>query len=1011
MSPQSQTDVLPEREARKAFTLIELLVVIAIIAILASLLLPALAGAKEKAKKIECLNNSRQWALGNHLFATDNEDVLPRDGMSGKSGNYGVVETMTDGTPTGYPLDPNAWFNVIPIVISEKPLSNYWTSPGTANFNANSANLPFPGSNGKIWHCPTARLKASDGVANGGKYGFFSHEMNIDLKKRTPTVNFDYPDMPRIAGFANPSATVLLFECVFNPKTEVVNGSPQFNSVNPANRWRNFANRHQKGGNINFLDGHAQYFTLSAVQNGARADEAPLPPCQSITTTSTSPMIKRLLLVAALVLTVNVQANIILSDTFSYPDGDIALAPGTLWSLHSGAGGVNAANVSNGVLRITSGNSADVNALLTGGPYNSNSPAVLYSSFKMVCTNSLPTALGTYFAHFKDTNAGAATGFGGRIWVSITNAVSGGLVPSGKFRVGIGNGTSANSASGQIDQDLNQATTYTIVTRFVPNTGVATIWLNPTIESDPSVTATDIGTAARPNAIDVVAYAFRQNGGEGTLLIDDLRVGTTFEDVAGSNNSPSISAPANQSIAAGTSAGPLSFTVGDVETSADNLLLSAASTNPTLLPTNNIAFGGSGSNRTVTVTPVAGQQGIAFVTLIVKDGVGATANATFRLTVGVPFISAVANVSAPSNTPTAAINFTVFDTETAPGALTVTASSSNTNLIAAAGISLGGSGSNRTVTLTPQTGFTGLATISLLVNDGSLTATSSFVVTVFPLRGLLLNEPFTYPDGPLIGSTLWNNHSGTFGETLVANGQAILKTTNTEDMFLEIPGFPFNIDSGAILYASFTVNFSQLPTGGGNYFAHFKDDTTSGFRCRVFAGVTGAASGSFRLGISDAATSVPPGSLFPRDLQTNRTYTVVIRYDVGTGQCTLWVDPTSELDTNVSANDTAASLPVISFALRQGGGMGTLAFDNLKVGGAYTNVATVIPSYSLRVAPSGSNVLVSWPVAANGFMLQSNTNLNTTNWLNVAQTPATVGSEKVVTNSITAGTTFFRLRN
>jgi prepilin-type N-terminal cleavage/methylation domain-containing protein len=80
-----------EKNSGWAFTLIELLVVIAIIAILAGLLLPALMGAKERARRTNCRSQVRQFLLTTHMYAGDNRDRLP----SGASDNEDQLDEHT----------------------------------------------------------------------------------------------------------------------------------------------------------------------------------------------------------------------------------------------------------------------------------------------------------------------------------------------------------------------------------------------------------------------------------------------------------------------------------------------------------------------------------------------------------------------------------------------------------------------------------------------------------------------------------------------------------------------------------------------------------------------------------------------------------------------------------------------------------------------------------------------------------------------------------------------------
>ena len=82
------------RFPRRGFTLIELLVVIAIIGILAGLLLPALAGAKERGKSVACISNMRQVGLGERVYADDHNNLLPGPGHGLDAEEESWIETL-----------------------------------------------------------------------------------------------------------------------------------------------------------------------------------------------------------------------------------------------------------------------------------------------------------------------------------------------------------------------------------------------------------------------------------------------------------------------------------------------------------------------------------------------------------------------------------------------------------------------------------------------------------------------------------------------------------------------------------------------------------------------------------------------------------------------------------------------------------------------------------------------------------------------------------------------------
>lgn len=218
-----------------AFTLLELLVVITTGVILAGLILGSIMRGKMAAQRVACINNLKQWGIAAHLYTQDNDDQLPREA---------AVDGINTWEMTGASTNRDVWYNALAETAGVPTMAYYAQTP--------SSQQDFY-SAGKIFHCPHARF-----AAVAATYPDFSLAINSKLMR-----DFEGRAQPGIDSWARklgeikvPDRTALFLDSGI-PGEERLCPFQSAYTGQPKTFASQFPARHNRAGNILFVDGHA----------------------------------------------------------------------------------------------------------------------------------------------------------------------------------------------------------------------------------------------------------------------------------------------------------------------------------------------------------------------------------------------------------------------------------------------------------------------------------------------------------------------------------------------------------------------------------------------------------------------------------------------------------------------------------------------------------------------------------------------------------------------------------
>jgi prepilin-type N-terminal cleavage/methylation domain-containing protein len=240
---------------KAAFTLIELLVVIAIIAILAAMLLPALAAAKRKAQRINCVNNLKEVGLAFRVWEGDNSDNYPMN-VSTKSG--GAMELVCNSGNNGYKA---GFVDVFCVMSNELSTPKLLICPSDGSRSSIPTN--FPQIYISIWGNNAAPAAQAINTANAA--AMTSYFICGDAQEAYPQMILDGDrNMGTASASGQPATQIYPFGT--NNVACTTQGGAQAEPYGAASWWGwSSTDLHQKAGNLGVADGSVQQATSSGL--------------------------------------------------------------------------------------------------------------------------------------------------------------------------------------------------------------------------------------------------------------------------------------------------------------------------------------------------------------------------------------------------------------------------------------------------------------------------------------------------------------------------------------------------------------------------------------------------------------------------------------------------------------------------------------------------------------------------------------------------------------------------